>query len=62
LFFDLKLVRGQTLSLLLKKNSINVFIFKINDKEMENVNKRGQKVGKHVELWVKNYFIEWKVF
>jgi hypothetical protein len=34
----------------------------INDKEMENVNKKGRRVGKHAELWVKNFFIEWKVF
>ncbi len=32
------------------------------DKEMKNVNKRGQEVTKHIELWVKNVFDEWKLF
>jgi len=34
----------------------------INDKQMENVNKGGQKVSKHAKLWAKNAFNEWKVF
>ncbi len=34
----------------------------IDDDEMENVNKRGWRVSKHAELWVKNVFDEWRVF
>jgi hypothetical protein len=34
----------------------------IDDNEMENVNKRGWRVGMHAELWVKNVFDEWGVF
>jgi len=29
---------------------------------MKNVNKGGQRVSKHVELWAKNVFDEWKLF
>jgi hypothetical protein len=36
--------------------------FKIDDKELENVNKGGQRVNKQTELWVKNAFDEWRLF
>jgi hypothetical protein len=29
---------------------------------LKNVNKGGQKVTKHIELWAKNVFDEWKLF
>jgi hypothetical protein len=34
----------------------------IDEKGFENVNKGGRKVNKHVELWRKNTFDDWKVF
>ncbi len=34
----------------------------LNENENENVNKGGRRVNKHVELWVKNVFDEWRVF
>ncbi len=32
------------------------------EKEVENVNKRGWRINKHVEFWAKNVFDEWRVF
>jgi hypothetical protein len=29
---------------------------------MKNVNKGGRRMNKHVELWAKNVFDEWKLF
>jgi hypothetical protein len=34
----------------------------LNEKEVENVNKSSQRVNKHVELWAKNAYDEWKFF
>ncbi len=34
----------------------------IDDKELENVNKGGWRVSKHVELWAKNAFDKWRIF
>jgi hypothetical protein len=33
-----------------------------NEKEVENVNKGGQRINKHVELWAKNVFDDYKFF
>jgi hypothetical protein len=33
--------------------------FDIDDKNMNNVNKGGWRVSKHVELWARNAFDEW---
>jgi len=33
--------------------------FDIGDKEMENVNKGGWRMGKQTKLWAKNVFDEW---
>ncbi len=32
------------------------------EKEVDNVNKCGLIVNKHIELWTKNAFVEWRVF
>ncbi len=32
----------------------------LNEKEVENVNKRGWRINKHAELWVINVFDEWR--
>ncbi len=32
------------------------------EKEIENINKRGCRASKHVELWARNVFDEWWVF
>lgn len=34
----------------------------IGEKEVDNVNKGGQRINKHAELWAKNAFDKWKVF
>ncbi len=34
----------------------------LDEKEVDNVNKGGRRINKHVELWAKNAFDEWKVF
>jgi hypothetical protein len=34
----------------------------IDKKEMENVNRGGQRASKHAKLWAKNAFDEWQVF
>ncbi len=34
----------------------------LDEKEVDNVNKGGWRINKHVELWAKNAFDEWKVF
>jgi hypothetical protein len=34
----------------------------LDEKEVDNVNKGGRKINKHVKLWAKNAFDEWKVF
>jgi hypothetical protein len=34
----------------------------VNERELENINKGGCRTNKHVELWVKNAFDEWKNF
>jgi hypothetical protein len=34
----------------------------IDDKELENVNKGGQRVHKHAKLWANNVFDKWKNF
>jgi hypothetical protein len=33
----------------------------LDEKEVDNVNKGGRRINKHVELWAKNAFDEWKV-
>jgi len=38
------------------------WFFEIDDKELENVNKRGQRMSKHVKLWAMNAFNEWRLF
>jgi hypothetical protein len=47
---------------LIKDPILKSHFLDIDDKEFENVNKGGRKVNKHVELWMKNAFYEWKVF
>jgi len=34
----------------------------LDEREVENVNKGGWRINKHVELWARNVFDEWKVF
>jgi hypothetical protein len=34
----------------------------IDDKELENVNKGGQRANKHAKLWANNVFDKWRVF
>jgi len=34
----------------------------LDEREVENVNKKGWRINKHVELWARNVFDEWKVF
>jgi hypothetical protein len=34
----------------------------LDKKEVDNVNKGDQRLNKHVKLWAKNAFNEWKVF
>jgi hypothetical protein len=34
----------------------------IDKKEMENVNRRGQRASKHVKFWAKKPCDEWQVF
>jgi hypothetical protein len=34
----------------------------IDDKDLENVNKGGQRVSKHAELWANNAFDKWRIF
>ncbi len=36
--------------------------FDIKDKEMENVNKGGWRMGKQTKLWAKNVFDQWRMF
>jgi hypothetical protein len=43
------------------KKPIPKSIFYLDENELENMNKEGWKVNKHVELWVKNAFDQWKV-
>lgn len=40
----------------------NVQCFEIDGIELENVIKGGHKVNKHVDLWAKNAFDEWRKF
>jgi len=37
-------------------------ILDLDEKEVENVNKGGWRINKHVELWVRNVFDEWRIF
>jgi hypothetical protein len=34
----------------------------MDEKEIENINKGGCQASKHVELWARNVFDEWRVF
>ncbi len=34
----------------------------LDEKEVDNVNKGGWRVNKHIALWTKNAFDEWRVF
>lgn len=34
----------------------------VDDKELDNVNKGSHKANKHVKLWAKNVFDEWRKF
>ncbi len=44
------------------KELVPIYLFIIDEKKLENVNKGSWKVKKHVEFWVKNDFNEWKIF
>lgn len=53
---------GTNLDSLVKDPILKSHFLAIDEKELENVNKDGRKINKHVELWTKNAFDEWKVF
>jgi hypothetical protein len=53
---------GTNLDSLVKNPILKSHFLDIDKKEFENVNKGGRKVNKHVGLWTKNAFDEWKVF
>jgi hypothetical protein len=56
------MVRGQTMNILSRSLFSRVVFLYLDEKELENMNKEGWRVNKHVELWVKNAFDQWRVF
>ncbi len=34
----------------------------LDEKEVDNVNKDGHRISKHIKLWMNNAFDEWRVF
>jgi hypothetical protein len=46
----------------INKPLLKSYCLDIDKKEMENVNRRGQRASKHAKLWAKNAFDEWQVF
>jgi hypothetical protein len=46
----------------INKPLLKSYCLDIDKKEMENVNRRGQRASKHAKLWAKNAFNEWQMF
>jgi hypothetical protein len=61
-FFGFEVDEGIDLVFLVIEPILKCHFLTIDDKEMENVNKGGQKVSKHGELWANYVVIEWKIF
>jgi hypothetical protein len=53
---------GTNFDSLVKDLILKSHFLDIDEKELENINKGGRKVNKHVKLRTKNAFDEWKVF
>jgi hypothetical protein len=56
------MVKGQTMNILSRSLFPKAIFFYLDENKLENMNKEGWKLNKHVELWVKNAFDQWKVF
>jgi hypothetical protein len=52
-----EICEGINLVFLIRELVLKCHYFKINKKEMENVNKGGKRVNKHNEQWVKNALV-----
>ncbi len=61
LLLDPMLLKGLNESPI-NKPLLKSYFLDINKKEMENVNRGGQRASKHAKLWAKNTFDEWQVF
>jgi hypothetical protein len=60
--FGFKVARKNNFEFHVQEPILKFSFLEISNKEMENVNKKVQKVSKHTKLWVKNAFDEWKLF
>jgi len=62
MFFGFEVDEGIDLMSFIKEPIIKCHFLTIDDKKIENVNKGGQKVNKHGELWVNYVYNEWRIF
>ncbi len=62
MFLRFEVDEGIDLMYLVKYPILKCCFLTIDDKEMENVNKGGQKVSKHGELWANYVVNEWRIF
>ncbi len=58
--FGFEVAEGTDYESIVRELVLKSHFLDIDDNEIQNVNKRGRRMNKHVELWAKNAFDEWK--
>ncbi len=59
--FECDAIDGIDYESFINEPCIKFHFFDIDEKEMKNVNKRSRRTNKHVELWARNAFDNWKL-
>ncbi len=60
MLFGSQVEKGTKLDTHVKDLVLKSWFLDLDEKEVDNVNKGGQRVNKHIELWAKNAFDEWR--